>query len=161
MRWLHIDKITQLEKGKSARAVKNVSIGEDYITDHFPTYPVMPNSLLIEALAQTGGILLGYTLDFKEKIILAKIEHAVFHELICAGDQVVLDAEIDELREEGARIMGTAKVNDKEVARVSIMFVCLKTDPGMNIPEDNFVFTWEFLSLLKLHEVVSLDMLRK
>jgi len=147
-----------MEKGKSARAVKNVSIGEDYLTDHFPTYPIMPHSLLIEALAQTGGILVGYTLDFKEKIILAKIESAVFSDVIRAGDQVTLDAQIVELRDEGSRIAGTAAVNGREVAQVSIMYVNLKS--GRNVPEDNFVFTWEFLSLLKLHEVVPLDMLR-
>ncbi|HRZ86823.1 MAG TPA: 3-hydroxyacyl-ACP dehydratase FabZ family protein [bacterium] len=158
MRWIHIDKIVAMEKGKSARAVKNVSIGEDYLTDHFPTYPIMPHSLLIEALAQTGGILVGYTLDFKEKIILAKIESAVFSDVIRAGDQVTLDAQIVELRDEGSRIAGTAAVNGREVAQVSIMYVNLKS--GRNVPEDNFVFTWEFLSLLKLHEVVPLDMLR-
>lgn len=159
MRWIHIDKITAMEKGKSAQAVKNVSIGEDYLTDHFPTYPIMPHSLLIEALAQTGGILVGYTYDFKEKIILAKIESAVFTDIIRAGDQVILDANIVELRDEGSRITGRARVNGKEVAQVNLMYVCLKS--GEHVPEDNFVFTWEFLSLLKLHEVVPLDMLRK
>ena len=74
MRWIFVDRFVTLEKGRYAKAIKNVSMGEEHLHDHFPSYPVMPNTLIIEALAQTGGLLAGHSTDFKEKVILAKIE---------------------------------------------------------------------------------------
>ena len=59
--------------GKSARAVKNLSLAEDHFADHFPGYPVMPAALILEGLAQTGGILVGEANDFREKVVLAKV----------------------------------------------------------------------------------------
>jgi len=59
MRWIWIDRFLTFESGKSARAVKNLSLAEDHFREHFPGYPVMPASLMLEGLAQTGGILVG------------------------------------------------------------------------------------------------------
>ena len=59
MRWIWIDRFLEFNRGKSARAIKNLSLAEDYFSDHFPGYPVMPGSLILEGLAQTGGILVG------------------------------------------------------------------------------------------------------
>ena len=79
MRWLWIDRFLKFESGKSARAVKNLSLAEDHFADHFPGYPVMPAALVLEGLAQTGGILVGEANGFQEKVILAKVPRAVFH----------------------------------------------------------------------------------
>ena len=57
MRWYWIDRFLEFESGRYAKAVKNVSLAEDHLHDHFPGYPLMPNSLVIEGLAQTGGLL--------------------------------------------------------------------------------------------------------
>src|SRR4051794_23707598 len=64
MRWLWIDRFLEFRPGKSARAVKNLSLAEDVFADHFPGYPIMPASLILEGLAQTGGILVGQANDF-------------------------------------------------------------------------------------------------
>ena len=66
MRWIWIDRFIEFNSGKSARAVKNLSLAEDHFADHFPGYPVMPACLILEGLAQTGGILVGEANDFKE-----------------------------------------------------------------------------------------------
>jgi len=87
MRWIWIDKFVEFESGKRAVAIKNVSLAEEHLHDHFPGYPVMPQSLLIEAMAQTSGILVGEARNFKEKVILAKITRAVFYDLARPGDQ--------------------------------------------------------------------------
>ena len=84
MRWLWIDRFLEFNSGKSARAVKNLSLAEDHFADHFPGYPVMPAALMLEGLAQTGGILVGEANDFKEKVVLAKIVSARFF-----GEQIL------------------------------------------------------------------------
>ena len=59
MRWIWIDRFLEFQRGKSAKALKNLSFAEDYFAEHFPGYPVMPGTLILEGLAQTGGILVG------------------------------------------------------------------------------------------------------
>src|SRR6516162_8604728 len=88
MRWIWIDKFLEFRSGQFARAVKNLTLAEEHLHDHFPGYPVMPASLIIEGLAQTGGILVGEARDFAEKVVLAKIPRAEFHGVACAGDQL-------------------------------------------------------------------------
>ena len=106
MRWIWIDRFLEFHPGRSARAIKNLSRAEDYFADHFPGYPMMPAALLLEGLAQTGGILVGEVNDFKEKVVLAKIPRAVFHREMVAGEQLIYEAEIQHLRPEGASVAG-------------------------------------------------------
>ena len=87
MRWIWIDKFELFEPGKRAVAIKNVSLAEDHLHDHFPGFPVMPASLMIEGMAQTSGILVGAARDFKEKVILAKIGRATFSRLVRPGSK--------------------------------------------------------------------------
>ncbi|MHC4582031.1 MAG: hotdog family protein, partial [Planctomycetota bacterium] len=77
MRWIWIDKFVEFCSGDSAVALKNVTLAEEHLHDHFPGFPVMPESLLIEAMAQTAGILVGEAKKFQEKVILAKIKRAI------------------------------------------------------------------------------------
>lgn len=152
MRWILIDRILKIDKGRSLRALKNISLAEDYLQGHFPGFPVMPNSLIIEALAQSGGILVGHLRNFKNKVILAKIEKAEFPKMVRPGDQLILEVEIIEEREEGCRVEGKAKVNEAEVARVKFMFITLTEENG-SWPKENFVFNPKFLSLFELEKV--------
>ena len=70
--------ISGIRERRYAKAIKYVSLAEDHLHDHFPGYPVMPNSLVIEGLAQTGGLLVCEHNQFTEKVILAKIPKADF-----------------------------------------------------------------------------------
>src|SRR5438067_13063750 len=106
MRWIWIDRFLDFQSGKSARAVKNLSLAEDYFADHFPGHPVMPGALILEGLAQTGGILVGEANDFREKVVLAKIPWARFHGEVLAGTQLIYDVELLHLRPEGAAVQG-------------------------------------------------------
>jgi 3-hydroxyacyl-[acyl-carrier-protein] dehydratase len=108
----------------------------------------MPNSLIIEALAQTGGLLAGHSMDFREKVILAKIEKAVFYGMVTPGDQMVLEARLIENREEGCKVIGEASVNGAKVAEAILMFVNLNSNQAKGLQAENFVFTKEFLALL-------------
>ena len=98
--------IRGVQSGKSARAVKNLSQAEDYFADHFPGWPVMPGALILEGLAQTGGILVGEANEFREKVVLAKIPKAEFHREAMAGEQLIYEVEMLHLRPEGASVGG-------------------------------------------------------
>src|SRR5947209_20496724 len=116
MRWIWLDRFVEFKSGQSARSVKNLSLAEDYFTEHFPGYPVMPASLILEGLAQTGGILVGEANDFREKVVLAKINWARFFREACAGEQLVYEVEMIHLRPEGAAVKGRALAGDELLA---------------------------------------------
>jgi 3-hydroxyacyl-[acyl-carrier-protein] dehydratase len=151
MRWFLIDRFIEIQKGEYAKAIRNITLGEDHLHDHFPTFPVMPNSLIIESLAQTAGILAGYSRDFEQNVILSKITKAVFHRMARPGDQLILEAQMVDLRDEGAWLDATATVDGQLQAEASLMFVhwqgelpLLAGRPGRK--PGNFVFNEEFVS---------------
>ncbi len=156
MRWIWIDRFETFESGKSARAVKNLSTAEDHFRDHFPGYPVMPACLILEGLAQTGGILVGEANDFKEKVILAKIQTARFHREVLAGERLIFDVTLVHMRTEGASIQGKALVDDKIVAEADIFFAHLDQNRSRQIfGEGNFVFTGELKHMLGLAKLAA------
>ena len=106
MRWIWIDRFLEFESGKSAKAVKNLSTAEDHFRDHFPGYPVMPAALIIEGLAQTGGILVGEANQFREKVVLAKIAKTRCEREMFAGEQLIYQVEILMMRPEAASVLG-------------------------------------------------------
>ena len=117
-----------------------------------PASPTMPASLMIEAMAQTGGILVGYERKFKEKVILAKINKATFHDIVRPGDQLILEAVIDNFADEAASITGTIKCGEKSIADIKMMFSHIDNNiAGMEFPEDNFVFNDQFMGLLRFY----------
>jgi 3-hydroxyacyl-[acyl-carrier-protein] dehydratase len=164
MRWLWIDRFLEFRPGKSARAVKNLSLAEDHFADHFPGYPVMPGSLILEGLAQTGGILVGEANDFQEKVVLAKIPWARFRREALAGEQLVYDVELLHLRPEGASVQGkvgaVAPGRDvtaaEPVAEAEIFFAHLDKSRSQQIFGDrNFVFSGELKHMLGLARVLA------
>jgi len=155
VRWIWIDKFVEFETRKRAVAVKNVSLAEEHLHDHFPGYPVMPPSLMIEAMAQTSGILVGEARDFQEKVILAKVGKAVFHDLVLPGDQIRLEAQVDNIAEEAATISGTIRCEGKLIAEISLMFSHIdKNLGGVEFPKENFVFDNEqFMDLIRNYKL--------
>ena len=99
MRWLWIDRFTEFQTRRYAVAVKNLSLAEDHFADHFPGYPVMPAPLMMEGLAQTGGILVGQANDFKDNVVLAKISKAKFTREAFPGEQLTYRTLIKRFRE--------------------------------------------------------------
>jgi 3-hydroxyacyl-[acyl-carrier-protein] dehydratase len=153
MRWIWIDRFLEFESGKRARAVKNLSLAEDYFADHFPGYPIFPACFLLEGLAQTGGILVGEANDFREKVVLAKIPRAQFHREALAGEQLIYEVELLHLRPEGASVQGRATLgsSDALVAEAEIFFAHLDQARSRQIFGDrNFVFSGELKHLLGL-----------
>ena len=118
MRWIWIDKFVEFDSGKRAVAIKNVTLAEEHLHDHFPGFAVMPETLCIEGMAQTAGILVGEAKDFKEKVILAKIKKCVFFHYIRPGDTLTLEAKIESIASEAASTTGKITCNDKLIAEI-------------------------------------------
>jgi len=149
MRWIWIDKFLEFNSGKSAVALKNVTLAEEHLHDHFPGFAIMPECLMIEAMAQTAGILVGEARNFEEKVILAKIKKCVFYHYVRPGDTITVHAEIDSIAPEAASTTGKIFCGNKLIAEVSLMFSHIdKNLTGRQFPQENFVFTDMFKSLL-------------
>jgi 3-hydroxyacyl-[acyl-carrier-protein] dehydratase len=167
MRWIWIDCFLEFESGKSARAVKNLSLAEEYFADHFPGYPVMPAPLILEGLAQAGGILVGEANDFREKVVLAKIPQARFYRDVLAGARLIYEVTLLHLRPEGASVAGRILAADgppgddgsepaaELVGEAEIFFAHLDQTRSREIFGDhNFVFSGELKNLLGLAHVL-------
>jgi 3-hydroxyacyl-[acyl-carrier-protein] dehydratase len=149
MRWIWIDKFLEFNSGVSAVSLKNVTLAEEHLHDHFPGFPIMPECLMIEAMAQTAGILVGEARHFREKVILAKIKSAVFHHYVRPGDTITLHAQIESIAPEAASTTGEIRRGDDIIAQISLMFSHIDNNlAGKQFPEENFVFTDMFNSLL-------------
>jgi len=129
MRWFWVDRFIEFNHGVSAKAIKNVSLAEEHLHDHYPGFPVMPGSLMIEGMAQTGGILVGQTHGFKHLVILAKIPKMTFHSWAMPGDQLTYTATLAEVREEGGMVNVNAKCGERLVAEGEIWFA--HVDPAV------------------------------
>ena len=125
MRWYWIDRFLEFESGRRAKAIKNISLAEDHLHDHFPYYPMIPNSLVIEGIAQTGGLLVCEHNQFTEKVVLAKLPKAVFHCEAVPGDTLTYTATIDYIRPEGAMVTATSHKGDVLHAEAEIVFAHL------------------------------------
>jgi 3-hydroxyacyl-[acyl-carrier-protein] dehydratase len=122
MRWYWIDRFLEFESGRHARAIKNVSLAEEHLHDHFPYYPLLPNALIIEGLAQTGGLLVCEYNQFVEKVVLAKIASAQFYLEAAPGDSLIYTATILAMKEDGAVVSGVSHKNGQLQAEVELVF---------------------------------------
>jgi 3-hydroxyacyl-[acyl-carrier-protein] dehydratase len=151
MRWMWVDRFIEFESKKSAKSVKNLSLAEDHFAQHFPGYPVMPVSLMLEGLAQTGGILLGEASNFQEKVVLAKIGNARFTREALAGETLTYSTELIDFRPEGGTVQGKVYIGDEQIGEAEIMFMHLdKARSGAVFGDKDFVFAGELGNLLGL-----------
>ncbi|MCJ7543001.1 MAG: beta-hydroxyacyl-ACP dehydratase [Phycisphaerae bacterium] len=149
MRWIWIDRFVEFLPGRRAKALKNVTLAEEYLHDHWGPFPIMPASLMIEGMAQTAGILVGQARGFKEKVILAKIARAEFTDIVTPGDQIGYEAEIDSVSAEAAATKGIVTKNGQPIGQVDLMFSHIDQNlAGTRFPKENFVFTGQFERLI-------------
>jgi 3-hydroxyacyl-[acyl-carrier-protein] dehydratase len=121
--FLLVDQIVELEEGKRAVGIKNVTINEPFFQGHFPDYPVMPGVLIVEALAQVGGVAMLKKEENQGKLgLFAGIDNCRFKRQVKPGDQLRLEVEILRLRGPIAKAKGTATVNGEVACETEMMF---------------------------------------
>jgi len=113
-----IDRIIEIEPGKKAIALKNVSMDEPYFLGHFPNEPIMPGVMILEALAQTGGLAFHSSFENEKEGIpfLARIEEFRLKKKVIPGDQIILEAEVQHIFSNLAKVKVLARVGGETVA---------------------------------------------
>jgi len=168
MRWMWIDRIVELVPRERMVAIKNVSMAEEHLHDHFGAaegrraMPIMPASLIIEGMAQTAGILVGHAEGFAEKVILAKVGLAELDREVTPGQTLRYTATIKQMDRMGASAEGIVEVMDcagdrgggaafERIGRIDLMFSHLDQNmSGEKFPEHNFVFGESFKTVLRM-----------
>jgi 3-hydroxyacyl-[acyl-carrier-protein] dehydratase len=124
MRFRLIDRIVEVTPGQRIKAVKNLTLGEEYLADHFPTFPVMPGVLMLEALVQAGAWLMRATSDFRHSVIvLQEVRGVKYGSFVEPGKQLGITVEIADKNaqdSEAASFKGSGEVNG--VSAVSARF---------------------------------------
>jgi 3-hydroxyacyl-[acyl-carrier-protein] dehydratase len=122
---LLVDRVLEIEKGKSIKALKNVTINEPFFTGHFPHRPVMPGVLMLEALAQTAALLafdtLGTTPDDKTVYYFAGIDGARFKRPVEPGEQLTLAVELDRMKAGIFKFKARALVGEELAVEAELM----------------------------------------
>jgi 3-hydroxyacyl-[acyl-carrier-protein] dehydratase len=121
--FLLIDQILEVDEGKRAIGLKNVTANEEFFNGHFPEYPVMPGVLIVEALAQVGAVAMLIKEENRGRLaIFAGIDNCRFKKQVTPGDQLRLEVEIIRLRGSLGKGKGIATVNGEVVCETELMF---------------------------------------
>lgn len=127
--FLLVDRIIELEPGVKSVGIKNVTANEPFFQGHFPEYPVMPGVLIVEAMAQTGGVALKVLEEYQDKLALfAGINNVRFKRQVKPGDQLLMTVELGQFRRGIGTCTATATVDGELACKGELMFA-LVPDP--------------------------------
>lgn len=126
--FLFVDKIISLEKGKHATGIKNLTINDYFFKGHFPGKPVMPGVLIVEAMAQVGGVMMLAPEENRGKLaFFLSADNIKFRKTVLPGDQLVLDVTAGKIKTKTGQVHGKAFVEGKLVAEADLMFALVKS----------------------------------
>ncbi|HYM80110.1 MAG TPA: bifunctional UDP-3-O-[3-hydroxymyristoyl] N-acetylglucosamine deacetylase/3-hydroxyacyl-ACP dehydratase [Candidatus Limnocylindria bacterium] len=130
--FLLVDRITRIEEGESIEGIKNVTINEPFFQGHFPGHPIMPAVLIIEAMAQVGGLMLLHSVDDPNDKLMyfMGIDAAKFRRPVTPGDQLRFKVSLLKLRKGTAKMRGEAYVEDQLVAEAELLAMIVDRRPS-------------------------------
>jgi len=128
--FLLLDRVVELEPGKRAVGIKNVSMNEPFFQGHFPHYPLMPGVLILEAMAQVASVIVQVQPEYQGKLgVFTGIDNARFKRQVRPGDTLRLTVTITRVRLPMATASGEATVNGELACRADLMFALTDVQP--------------------------------
>ncbi len=120
---LLVDRILEVEEGERIVGLKNVTINEPFFSGHFPGHPIMPGVLIVEAMAQTGGLLMMSEMEnVAEKVVyFMSLDDVKWRKPVVPGDQLIFEVELVKRRRTILKMHGVAKVDGVTVAEATMM----------------------------------------
>lgn len=128
--FLMVDRVIEMEPGQHAVGIKNVTVNEEFFTGHYPGQPIMPGVLIIEAMAQLGGLLLSQELEHTGKVaVLLSLDGVKFRRPVVPGDQLVLEATARRVKSRTGHLFCRARVGEQLAAEADVKFMMVDADP--------------------------------
>ena len=148
MRFLMIDKIIEWQIGGSAKAIKNISLSEDFFDDHFPRMPIMPGVLILEGMAQLGGIFLEETVKKKmgieKKAIMTIIDKTKFRDISKPGDTLIYTAVVMSFNDTAGKVQLDAHRDNRLIVSNRITYVLdAYNDPILKRDRQRLIDLWK------------------
>jgi 3-hydroxyacyl-[acyl-carrier-protein] dehydratase len=152
MRFNLVDRITEVQPGKSLRAVKHLTLGEEYLADHFPTFPVMPGVLMLETLVEASAWLLRLTEDFRHSVIaLREARNVKYGKFMEPGKRMDVTVVLDSEGEGWASFKGSGETEGQSTvsARLTLArYNLADRDPAWKATDERLVRHWRDLCVL-------------
>lgn len=126
MRWFWVDRFTEFVSGSHAQGIKNVALDQEVLDEYCSVSPYFPPTLIIEGMAQLGGILVAEHFDWEKRVVLAKVGSAKFHREAVAGDRMAYHVRLDGTQAHGASVTGTSTIDGEPHAEIDLMFAFLE-----------------------------------
>lgn len=156
MRWILIDEFRYIRKGEKAQGVKCVTRSEESLLGFPPHFPVYPSGLMIEMMAQVGGVLIGANDDFKKEVLLAKVTSAEFYRPVKPPAELVITATQLDYREEAALTECEIMCKEEKIAKAQIFFGVFDSSNFTEHPQQNhnrsIVFSDDFLEAFAIRQ---------
>src|SRR5262249_27460884 len=125
MRFNLLDGIVDVQPGRSLRAVKNLTLGEEYLADHFPTFPVMPGVLMLQTLVEAGSWLVRGTDEFRHSmVVLREVKNIKFGNFMEPGKQLSVTVELQEREGSLASIKGKGECEGQSTVQARVVLSC-------------------------------------
>jgi 3-hydroxyacyl-[acyl-carrier-protein] dehydratase len=135
LKFILLDKVTECVPGERIKAVKALSLAEEYLGDHFPTFPVLPGVMMIEAMVQTAAMLVRVTDDFAQSmVVLAEARNVKYKSFVKPGNVLNIDIEAKSMGRDSSDFSGTVRIGEQVMveARLKLRHYNLAdSDPGL------------------------------